>query len=113
MFCHVLTLVRGYSGDVTLTHSRLSITITERRSLVKLFSPSRFSVKNFVTHRHFKKVPSKSGNKSLSVFNGRSLVVVTRNTPLKMDNYMKTERLAVTFYVLRYTKNDFPVYTSL
>ena len=42
VFRHVLTLIRGYWGDVTLTHSRLFITITERRSLVKLFSPSRF-----------------------------------------------------------------------
>ncbi|XP_068748545.1 uncharacterized protein [Montipora capricornis] len=113
VFRHVLTLVRGYSGDVTLTHSRLSITITERRSLVKLFSPSRFSGENFIAHRHFKKVPSKSGNKLLSVFHGRSLVVVTRNTPFKMDYYMKTERLTVTFYVQRCTADDFPVDTSL
>ena len=113
VFRHVLTLVRGYSGDVTITYSRLSITITERRSLVRLFSPSRFSRENFIAHRHFKKVPSKSGNKLLSVFNGRSLVVVTRNTPFKMDYYMKTERLTVTFYVQCYTKSDFPVDTSL
>ena len=84
VFLHVLTLIRGYSGEVTLTHSRLSITITERRSLVKLFSPSRLSGENFIAHRHFKKVPSKLGTKLLSVFNGRSLVVVTRNTPFKM-----------------------------
>lgn len=84
VFRHVLTLIRGYWGDVTLTHSRLSITITERHSLVKLFSPSRFSGEKFIAHRHLKKVPSKSGNKLLSVFNGRSLVVVTRNTPFKM-----------------------------
>ena len=84
VFRHVFTLIRGYWGDVTLTHSRLFITITERRSLVKLFSPSRFSGENFIAHRHFKKVPSKSGNKLLSVFNGRSLVVVTRNTPFKL-----------------------------
>ena len=70
VFRYVLTLVRGYSGDVTLTHS-ISITITEKRSLVKLFSPSRFSGENVIAHRHFKKVPSKSRNKLLSVFNGR------------------------------------------
>ena len=29
----------------------LSITITERRSLVKLFSPSRFSGENVIAHR--------------------------------------------------------------
>ena len=40
-------------------------------------------------------------------------MVVTRNTPFKMDYYMKTERLSVTFYVQRYTTDDFPVDTSL
>jgi len=88
VFCHVVTLAKGYSGDTSLTHSRLSITIMERCSLVKLFSPLGFSGENFIAHRHFKKVPSKSGNKLLSVFNGRSLMVVTRN---KMDYHMKAE----------------------
>ena len=115
VFRHVLTLVRGYSGDVVVTseRARISITITEMNSLVKLLSPSRFSGENFIAHRHFRKVPSKSWKKLLSVFDGRSLVVVTRNTPFKIDYQMRAEKVTVTFYVQRYNTDNFPVATSL
>ena len=115
VFRHVLTLVRGYSGDVVVTseRARISITLTEMNSLVKLFSPSRFSGENFIAHRHFRKVPSKSGKKLLSVFDGRSPVVVTRNTPFKIDYQMRAEKVTVTFYVQRYNTDNFPVDTSI
>ena len=40
-------------------------------------------------------------------------MVVTRNTPFKMDYYMRTERLTVTVYVQCYTTDYFHVDTSL
>ena len=112
VFRHVLTLVRGYFGDVVVTseRARIFITLTEMNSLVKLFSPSRFSGENFIAHRHCRKVPSKSGKKLLSA---RSLVVVTRNTPFKIDYQMRAEKVTVTFYVQRYNTDNFPVDTSL
>ena len=115
VFRHVLTLARGYSGDVKTYKDgqRFSMEISNRDSLLKLFSPSRFSGENFMAYRHFKRVPSSSGKKMLSVFNGRSVVAVTDNTPFVMEYSMKTERVTVTFYIQRYTPDDLPVDTSL
>ena len=64
VFRHIFTLARGYSGNVQSTSAtKHSIVITKRDSLLKLFSQSRFAGENFIACRHFKKVPSKSGNK--------------------------------------------------
>ena len=88
---------------------------TKKDSLQKLLSPCRFLEENFIAYRHFKKVPSKSGKKmvSVAVFDGRSVVVVTDKTPFIMNYSVKTERVTVTFYVQRYTKGDLPVDVSL
>lgn len=113
VFRHVLTLVRGYSGNVESSGNGVkhSIVFTKKDSLQKLLSPSRFSEENFIAYRHFKKVPSKSGKKKVSVFNGRSVVVVTDKTPFIMNYSVKTERVTVTFCVQR--KGDLPVDVSL
>ena len=115
VFRHVLTLARGYSADVQSTEDgkKHTIEITKRNSLLKLFSPSRFSGDNFMARRHFKKVPSKSGKRSILAFDGRSVVAVTKNTPFTMHFSMKTERVTVTFYIQRYTQDDLAIDTSL
>ena len=115
VYRHVLTLARGYSGNVESSDHGVkhSIVFTKRDALLKLFSPSRFSGENFIAYRHFKKVPSKSGKKMVSVFDGRSVVAVTDKTPFTMSYSMKTERVTVTFFVQRYTKGDLPVDVSL
>ena len=115
VFRHLLTLARGYSGEVKSSKDGLRhcIEITTRNSLMKLFSPSRFSGENFIALRHFKKMPSKSGNKTVSMFSGRVVVALTANTPFKMDYSMKSERVTVTFYVQRYTADDLAIDTSL
>ena len=51
--------------------------------------------------------------KMVSVFDGRSVVVVTDKTPFIMHYSVKTERVTVTFYVQRYKKGDLPVDVSL
>ena len=114
-FRHVLTLARGYSGNVESSDHGVkhSIVFTKMDSLKKLLSPARFSGENFIAYRHFKKVPSKTSKKLVSVFNGRSVVALTDKTPFIMNYSMKTERVTVTFYVQRYTKDDFPVDVSL
>ena len=71
---------------------------TKRDALLKLFSPSRFSGEKFIAYRHFKKVPSKSGKKMVSVFDGRSVLAVTDKTPFTMSYSMKTERVTGTCF---------------
>lgn len=114
VFRHLLTLARGYSGEVSSSKDGLRhyIEITTRNSLMKLFSPSRFSGENFIALRHFKKMPSKSGKK-VSMFSGRAVVALIANTPFKMDYSMKSEKVTVTFYVQRYTADDLAIDNSL
>lgn len=115
VFRHVLTLARGYSGEVKTSCDgrKHTVVFNAKSSVEKLFAPSRFSGENFIAHRHFKNVPSKTQRRLVSVFNGRSIVVVTNNTPFTMDYSMKTERLTVTFFVQRYTAEKLAIDTSL
>lgn len=115
VFRHVLVLVRGYSGDVHSQGkgSKHVLTLTKMDSLRKLFSPSRFSGETFFAQRHFKRVPSKAGGKTESIYNGRSTIVVTESTPFCMTYDMKTQRVTVTFYIQRHTAEHFVMDSSL
>ena len=113
VFRHIMVLVRGYSGDVNTVGQKHILTLFKMESIRKLFSPARFSGDTFFAQRNFKRVPSKAGGKTKSVYNGRSQVVVTQSTALTMSYSMKTERLTVTFYVQRYMAEHFPEDTSL
>lgn len=118
VFRHILTLVRGYSGDVDskLGGRKQVISITKIDTIKKLFSPSRFSGETYFAHRHFMRKGStslKPGKKMVSVYNGRSSIVVSAMTPFCMDYSLKTERVTITFFIQRYTSNDFAVDTSL
>ena len=43
VFCHLLVLARGYSGKVESSGSKHKVTLNTSDSLVKFFSPARFS----------------------------------------------------------------------
>ena len=113
VFRHLLVLVRGYSGDVHTWVVGLKhvLTLTKMDCVKKLFSPSRFSGETFFAQRHFKRVPSKAGGKT--VYNGRSAIVVTESTPFCMNYAMKTQRVTVTFFIQRYTAEHFVLDSSL
>ena len=115
VFRHILVLVRGYSGDVDTKAdgSKHVLTLTKMNSVRKLFSPCRFSGETFFAQRHFKKVPSKAGGKTESVYSGRSTIVVTESTPFCLNYAMKTQRVTVTFYIQRYTAEHFVLDSSL
>lgn len=116
IYRHILVLVRGYSGDVQSKSdgSKQYVTISTMNTASQLFSPARFSGESVLAFRHFKKVPSKTpGKKMLSVYNGRSVIAVTSITPLCMDYCMKKETLTISFYIQRYTSDDFVLDTSL
>lgn len=94
VFRQLLVLVRGYSGDahtwvVGLKHI---LTLTKMDSVRKLFLSSRFSGETFFAQRHFKRVPSKAGGKT--VYNGRSAIVVTESTPTPVPHELCYEDTA-------------------
>lgn len=79
----MLVLALGYSGDVNTRGDGLKhvLTLSKMDLVRKLFSPSRFSGETFFAQRHFKRVPSKAGGKTGSVYDGRSAIVVIEKTP--------------------------------
>lgn len=116
IYRHLLVLIRGYGGDVQSNKdcSKHYATLASMDSASKLFCPARFEGENYLAHRHFKKVPCKtSKDKLVSLYNGKSTVVVTSYTPLCLDYHTGKELVTVTFYVQRYTADDFVVDSSL
>lgn len=116
IYRHILVLVRGYSGDVQCKAdgSKHYATISSLDTASKLLSPGRFCGECVLSYRHFKRVPSKTlGENMLSMYNGRSMVAVTSITPLCMDYCTKKEVVTISFYVQRYTKDDFVIDSSL
>ena len=93
--------------------SKHAVTVTRMHSMRKLFSPARFSGETLFACRHFKKIPSTSGGKMQSVYNGKSVIVVSESTPFCIDYIMKTQRACVSFYIQRYTAVDYPLDSSL
>ena len=69
IFCLLLTFCRGYSSEVNTTRDGCKhvIALTQMNSLRRLFLPTCFSGETFFAKRHFKKVPSKTGQKNKSV----------------------------------------------
>lgn len=115
IFRHLLTLCRGYSGDVKTfcNGGKHVITLTQMRSLKRLLSPARFSGETFFAKRHFKRVPSTTGGKKHSVYNGKSMIVISESTPFSIEYVMKSQKAFVSFYIQRYTCDDYAVDSSL
>ena len=49
----------------------------------------------------------------LSTYNGRSVIVVSKLTPFCMDYATKKQHVTLTFYIQRYTADDYAIDTSL
>ena len=116
IYRHILTLVRGYAGDIHCNKdgSKHHVTLTLMDSAWKLFCPARFEGESYLAYRHFKNVPAKpTAGKMVSVYNGKSVVVITSTTPFSMDYNTVKELLTISFYVQRYTADDFVVDSSL
>lgn len=101
VFHHIMTLLRGYSGDIhtKADGSKHFLSTTKMDTITKLLSPSRFTGETFFAYRHFKKSKCAESDKMISVYNGRSAIVVSEFTPFCIDYTMKTQRATVTFYI--------------
>ena len=111
---HILVLASGYGGELTLEKKGqlLYVTFSKQESLFKVFNPARFSVENFLKHRHFGKGLDEDG-KMCQIYKGRAAVVVSEKTPLKFKFSMKDQKLECQFYVQRYTEQDFAIDSNL
>lgn len=114
IFRHITVLFRGYGGNVAFDNkkSRVVSTITNLKTLEKVFSTARFDGQDLLRIRHFCKQPNENG-KMRSTYKGRSAVVVGNSTPFVFDFNLKKQKVTVTFYVQRYTADDFVVDCSL
>ena len=107
IFKHLWVLVQGYGGIVETARKgeKITLKISKAETASKIWSPARFSGENFFAKRHFEKIPE--GGRVIQHYSGKSLVVVTKATPIQMDFSMKQQRVTTTFYVQRYDRNDF------
>ena len=113
IFKHLWVIVQGYGGNAETSKKgeKITLTISTPQTAAKIWSPARFSGENFLAKRHFEKIPE--NGRVIQHYNGKSLVVVTQATPIKMDFSVKQQRVTTTFYVQRYDRNDFAKDTNL
>ena len=111
VFRHIMTLARGYSGDVHTNQkgTKHYLSFPKMDTVKKLFSPARFCGETFFAYRHFKKEKCLESQKLISVYNGRSTIVVSELTPFCIDYNMKNQRASLTFYIQRYSANDYAI----
>ena len=78
----------------------------------KVFLPARFEGQDVLRKRHFSLQPKSKGKLS-SVYKCRSAVVVSKNTLFVVEYNLKNQKAMVTFYIQRYTAEDFVFDKSL
>lgn len=114
IFRHITILFRGYGGEVKfeVKKSKIISTLSSMESVEKVFSPARFEGQDVLRKRHFTRKPGSKGKVEFS-YKGRSAVVVSTNTPFIFDFNLKSQKVIVTFYIQRYTADDFVIDSTL
>ena len=102
---HIFNIAVGYGGKLTNHRKTMSVSIETFENASKVFAPVRFSGTNFLKKRHFEKV--KENGRTIFKYSGRAAVVVGKSTPLLLEYNMKQQRLTTTFYIQRYSKENF------
>ena len=106
IFKQLWAIVQGYGGNAETSKDgeRVTLKISRPQTAAKIWCPARFSGENFLARRHFERIPE--NGRLIQHYNGKSLVVVTQATPIRMDFSVK-HQVKTTFYVQRYDRNDF------
>ena len=114
IFRHITILFRGYGGEVKLevNKSKIISTLSSMESVEKVFSLARFEGQDVLRKRHFTRKPGSKGKEEFS-YKGRSAVVVSTNTPFIFYFNLKSQKVIVTFYIQRYTADDFVIDSTL
>ena len=114
VFRHITVLFRGYGAEVTFDNrkSKVISTFNLLETAEKIFSPARFEGQDVLRKRHFSRQPDNNGTMR-SVYKGRSAVAISQTTPFCFDYNLKNQKVTVTFYIQRYTAQDFVIDSSL
>ena len=107
----IVTLCRTYGGVIHNTDQkkgRVYIFLESDETAQKIFDPWRFDGTNYLSKRHYKKVPG-IDKKMTTVYGGRAIVPVTRETPIRMEYVLSTNIVKITFYIQRYTTEDLAI----
>ena len=114
VFRYITVLFRGYSAEVTFDNWKAKVisTFNLLETAEKIFSPARFEGQDVLRKRHFSRQPDKNANMR-SVYKGRSAVAISQTTPFCFDYNLKNRKVTVTFYIQRYTAQDFVIDSSL
>jgi len=102
----------GSNTEITKKNGeRITLTLSKAEAAAQVWSPVRFPGENFLTKRHFERVPEHG--RVIHHYNGKSSVVVTEATLVQMDFFLKQQRITTTLYVQRYDQNGFAKDSSL
>ena len=114
VFRLITVLFRGYGAEVTFDNrkSKVISTFNLLETAEKIFSPARFEGQDVLRKRHFSRQPDNNGTMR-SVYKGRSAVAISQTTPFCFDYNLKNQKVTVTFYIQRYTAQDFVIDSSL
>ncbi|CAH3178107.1 unnamed protein product [Porites evermanni] len=109
-----IVLFRGYGAEVTFDNrkSKVISTFNLLETAEKVFSPARFEGQDVLRKRHFSRQPDKNGEMR-TVYKGRSAVAISQTTPFCFDCNLKNQKVTFTFYIQRYTAQDFVIGSSL
>ena len=106
IFQHVVTLATGYGAEISTSgrgkSSRITVDVNTRKTACKLFSPARLSGETYLRKRNFTK-----GLDGKYLYTGKSVIAITKSTPLRMEYRMSSRRVALSVYIQRYDKHDF------
>lgn len=112
IFRTMMGVIIGYKADTKYISGKKKGCTTEKQvffidkqeTAEKLWSPRRFDGTNYLTKRFFKKVLTRTenGNKKETVYAGCAKVVVSTNTPIRIDYYFQNQRMQLTYYIQRY-----------
>ena len=93
----------------TQEQTNIYVSIEKPSSCDKIFAPWRFDGTNYLTKRMFAEKLIPGTTKTELAYDGQAVVVVTVQTPIRLEYDCKTNIAKITFFIQRYTAEGFAV----
>jgi hypothetical protein len=79
--------------------------VTKKSSSRKLFAPARFDGTNYLAKRVFCRKPIPGKRKQKLVYDGKAIIAITSETPIKIVYEYKTSEIMLGFTIQRYIES--------
>ena len=94
----------GTTAETLQNAKKITLTVRNPENVEKIWSSARFASENYLKKRHLDKITE--DGRIIQQDSGKSVLVVTRATPLEIKFNMKEQKVTTTFYVQRYDRNE-------